>query len=176
MQNKTKKNKNYNKVCKIQKFWQEFWNRWQKNGTPIRDKENKRFIERAGHRTTDVYAYCDSWFNKGGQVGTYINYKLEHNKKLLEKKVKHYKKGNTDVLSCSSGRFRDEDVNKWLGDNTNYGSRKPKKKKLIIVIYHPNSVTENKWDNVVPQKKKEIKYLATLTGVEFVGFRYMDTE
>ena len=54
--------------------------------------------------------------------------------------------------------------------------RKPKKKKLVIVIYHPNSVTENKWDNVVHQKKKEIKYLAILAGVEFVGFRYMDTE
>ena len=162
--------------CSAEDVAARVWNRWQKNGTPIRDKENKKFIERAGHRTTDVYAICDSWYKKGGQVGTYINYKLEHNKKLLEKKVKHYRKGDTGVLSCSSGRFRDEDVNKWLGDNTNYGSRKPKKKKLVIVIYHPNSVTENKWDNVVHQKKKEIKYLAILAGVEFVGFRYMDTE
>ena len=104
--------------------------------------------------------------------GNFYNMKSNNTLNILT-----YEKGIEDfVLSCSSGRFRDEDVNKWLGDNTNYGSRKPKKKKLVIVIYHPNSVTENKWDNVVHQKKKEIKYLAILAGVEFVGFRYMDTE
>ena len=73
--------------CSAEDVAARVWNRWQKNSTPIRDKENKKFIERAGHRTTDVYAICDSWYKKGGQVGTYINYKLEHNKKLLEKKI-----------------------------------------------------------------------------------------
>jgi len=152
------------------------WDRFLKNATPIRDKENKKFIEAAGYRPTDIYKICESWFNKGGKVGTYINYKLEHNAPTLDKRIKRYTDSNTHVISCSSGRFRDEDVNKWLGDNTNYGNRKPKKGKLVIIIYHPNSVTEDKWDKVQLQKKNEIRYLSALAGVQFVGFKHMDTQ
>ena len=36
------------------------WNDSLNNKTPIRDKENKRFIERAGHRPTDIYKICES--------------------------------------------------------------------------------------------------------------------
>ena len=152
------------------------WNRFIKNGTPIRDKENHRFITAAGYRPTDIWKICESWFNRGGKVGTYVNYKLEHNKPILHKKIKKYTNLDTHVISCSSGRFRDEDVNKWLGDNTNYGNRKPQKGKLVIIISHPNSVTEDMWDKVQLQKKNEIKYLSALTGVQFVGFKHMDTE
>ena len=47
---------------------------------------------------------------------------------------------------------------------------------MVIVIYHPNSVTEDKWDKVQLQKKNEIRYLSALTGVQFMGFKHMDTE
>ena len=47
-----------------------------------------------------------------------------------------------------------------IGDNTNYGNKK-QEGKLVIVIYHPNSVTEDKWDKVQLQKKNEIRYLSS---------------
>ena len=152
------------------------WKRFMTNHTPIKDKKNREYIDKTGHRTTDVYAIVNSWFQKGGQVGTYINYQLEHNKKILQDVVKKASNTVTKVFSFSSAKFRDEDINKWLGENTNYGNKKPEKKKLLIVIYHPNSVAETKWDNEMAQKKKEIRYLARLTGVDFIGFKYMDPQ
>ena len=152
------------------------WKRFMNNQTPIKDKKNKEYIVKAGHRTTDIYKIVNSWFQKGGQIGTYINYQLEHYKKKLEKVVTKATNSETKVFSFSSAKFRDEDVNKWLGENTNYGKKKPTKNKLLIVMYHPNSVAETKWDDAMAQKKKEIKYLARLTGVDFIGFKYMDTQ
>tara|TARA_R100000951_G_C2625417_1_gene175849 strand:+ start:106 stop:1332 length:1227 start_codon:yes stop_codon:yes gene_type:complete len=151
------------------------WKRFMNDHTPIKDKKNKEYIQKTGHRTTDVYAIVNSWFQKGGHVGTYINYQLEHNKKKLDSVVKKATNVNTKVFKMTSAKFRDEDVNQWLGENTNFGNRKPEKNKLLIVIHHPNSVAETKWDDAMAQKKKEIKYLARLTGVDFIGFKYMDT-
>lgn len=151
------------------------WKRFMNNQTPIKDKENKRYIESAGHRPTDIYAIVNSWFQKGGPVGTYINYGLQHNIPKLEKVIKAYTNSHTHVLSFTSAKFRDEDLNGWLSKNTNFGGKKPVKNKLVIVIHHPNSVAETKWDNQMAAKKKEVKYISQMAGVEFIGFRYMDT-
>ena len=151
------------------------WRRFTENTTPVKDPNNKKFIESAGHRPTDIYAICNSWFNKGGQVGTYVNYQLEHNKKKLQKVVNKYTTADTKVFSFSSSKVRDEDINKWFCENNNYGKRKPIKTKLLIVIYHPNSVWEGAWDKKSLQKKKELKYLARLVGVTFLCFKEMDT-
>ena len=39
----------------------------------------------------------------------------------------------------------------------------------------PNEIYENNWDDVVSQKRKEVKHFCGLTGVVFKGFKYMDT-
>lgn len=151
------------------------YKRFINNQTPIKDKKNKEYIELAGYRPTDIYAICNSWFNKGGPVGTYINYGLEHNKPILEKAIRGYTTSDTHVLSFSSGKLREAALIRWLAKNTNFGSKKPEKTKLAIVIYHPNSVAEDKWDKEYVDRKKEIKYICIKCGVEFIGFRIMDT-
>lgn len=153
------------------------WKRLMKTQTPIKDIKNKEYIEKVGHTPTLIYSIVRAWVEKGHTVGTYINYQLEHNKRKLEKVVKRYTDGNTKVLSFSSAKYRDEDVNEWLSENTNFGRKKPSKARLRIVIYHPNIVKESYWDStMMNKKKKEVKYLGKLTGVEFIGFKYMDTQ
>jgi hypothetical protein len=153
------------------------WKRLMKNQTPMKDIKNKEYIEKVGHTPTLIYSIVRAWVEKGHTVGTYINYQLEHNKRKLEKVVKRYTDGNTKVLSFSSAKYRDEDVNEWLSENTNFGRKKPSKTRLRIVIYHPNIVKESYWDStMMNKKKKEVKYLGKLTGVEFIGFKYMDTQ
>ena len=123
-----------------------------------------------------IYKIVKAWQKKGKQVGTYINYRLEHNKNKLEKKVEKYKAKDTDVLWFSSGSFGDGTFISWLAKNTNFGKKKSVKKYLYIIIYHPNEVDELAWDSKnMFEKKKELKYICSLAKVTFRGFKYMDT-
>ncbi len=162
--------------CSKEDVAQTIYKRYINNSTPIKDVENRKYIKATGWNTSVIYSIVRAWINKGKMVGTYINYQLDHNNEKLKNKVKKYTDKLTGVLSMSSGSFKDDKFNSWLSENTNYGNRKPKKKYLYIVMYHPNERAEDKWiDKLMAEKQKEIKYLCGLTGVSFRGFRYMDT-
>lgn len=155
---------------------QVIYNRWANNSTPIKDKQNKKFIEKTGHNTSTIYEIVRPWIKKGHTSGTYINYKIPMYKKIKDGVVKKYTDSKTHVLSMSSGSFKDDKLNEWISENRNYGKCKPKKKYLYIVIHHPHEVAQDKWDDgIMSEKKKQIKFLCGLTGVVFRDFKYMDT-
>ena len=172
------KPKKTKRACKKHDVAQVIYKRCMNDTTPLKDPKNKEYIEAAGWKPSLVYEIVRSWINKGKMVGLFINYNLDHNKKELTAKVDKYKRKSkdTDVLWCSSGAFGDGTFMAWLAKNTNFGRRKPKFKKLYIVIYHPNEKSETDWDDKnMSAKKKELKYLCGLAGVSFMGFKYMDT-
>lgn len=173
-----KKPKKKKKPCSKHEVAQVIYKRCMNDSTPMKDAKNREYIKASGWDPSLVYDVVRSWINKGKMAGLYINYKLEHNKKVLLAKVDKYKRKSkdTDVLWFSSGAFGDGTFMNWLAKNTNFGRKKPKFKKLYIVVYHPNEKDETNWDdkNMSP-KKKELKYLCGLAGVSFMGFKYMDT-
>ena len=172
------KPKKTKRACKKHDVAQVIYKRCMNDSTPVKDPKNKEYIEAAGWKPSLVYEIVRSWINKGKMVVLFINYNLDHNKKELTAKVDKYKRKSkdTDVLWCSSGAFGDGTFMAWLAKNTNFGRRKPKFKKLYIVIYHPNEKSETDWDDKnMSAKKKELKYLCGLAGVSFMGFKYMDT-
>lgn len=157
--------------------WDVF-NSFQKRNVGIKSPESKKLIEAAGwgKRKGDVYKIVNNWINTGNVItATYVNYKLAPNIPKLNKVVKKYKNKNTKVFCFSSGKFHDDTLNKWLTENTNHGKKKPTKTKLKIVIYHSNQQLHISWTNQLSEKTKEVKYISSRCGVEFLGFREMDT-
>jgi len=161
--------------CTARDVAQAIYNRHKNNGTPIKDKNNKKYINDCGYETSQVYPIVRAWKKMGFQTGTYINYKLPQYKQIIQGKKESLENKLTEVLTMSSARFRDEDYIEFLCENWNYGKKKAVKKSLWIILQHPNEVYENDWDDVVSQKRKEVKHFCGLTGVVFKGFKYMDT-
>ena len=152
------------------------YSRYDKYGTPIKCKENRDFLTKMNVKNkSKIYKIAQNWVNKGQVVGTYINYKLKHNKKKLLARVESFKNKTTYCDYMSSGKFRWEDVLDFVCSQTNYGMlSKPKIKNYKIVIQHPNEKDDDTWQVNVGSHHQKIKSLCNKYNIKWLGFDYME--
>lgn len=153
------------------------YNRYVKYGTKIKCKENRDFLTKMNVKNkSKIYKIAQNWVNKGQIVGTYINYRLEHNAKKLLSRVNQFINSTTYCVSMSSGKFRWEDVLDFCCTQTNYGKKHPKIKNYKIVIQHPNEKDDDQWQLDVGGHHQKIKSVCSKYNIKWLGFDYMDTQ
>jgi hypothetical protein len=173
-----KKQKIQKRACTAEDVAYDIYQRHKKHGLGIKSTEAKEIINSSGwgNRKKEVYSIIQNWIDTGNVItSTYVNYTLAPNKPKLTKVENKYRNKDTHVITCSSGKFGDATLNKWLSENTNYGRKKPTKTKLKIVIYHPKQANHIAWDKQLATKTAEVEYLCKMCNVEFLGFFTMDT-
>jgi hypothetical protein len=125
-------------------------------GVPVKDDTNKVFLTEMGFtnkQRTSIFkdaqtAINEDKLNKGNEV--WIDWKIAEYAQELEKKVESYKNETTLALSLSSAMFKwDKIFNLVFFEGTKpngKSGRKNIKKKLVVLVYHPNEESKKEWD------------------------------